>query len=433
MQNKPEEQTNQLRVLGDHCPASSIADDFNPLSASQMANPYPFYTRARKEEPIFFSPLANAWVVTRYDNVIAILKDHTRFSMLVAAEPAVKYTPETLRVLSGAIGPGVANLGNTDPPEHTRIRNSVSEAFTPRGVAKLESRMRAFANQLIDQFIGDGEAEIIDQLAYPYPTMVIGCLLGVPEADMEQTGAWVKDVAAFTFTNLPSEQQTEGARSVVAFQQYMRNLIEQRRADPQDDLVSDAITAINAGQVISNVDELVQTFCALLTAGIPTTANVISSCLYYLLSAPEHWQALVHDPTLIPSVIEEILRLDGPARGFFRVATQDVTLGEVALPKGSRVLTLISSANHDDAYFQDPELFNPCRKNPGHHLGFGHGVHFCIGAALARLDIRVALEQFCQRLPHLRLKSEQEIHYVSNFGKRGEKRGLKELYVQWDV
>jgi cytochrome P450 len=431
MPNKPEEQINQTSALG--CPVSSIANDFNPLSASYMANPYPFYARARKEAPIFFSPLANAWVATRYDDVVAILKDHKRFSMLKGATPTVRYTPETLRVLSGAISPAVATLGDTDPPEHTRIRSAVSEVFTPKGVAKLEPRMRAFANQLIDQFIKNGEVEIVHQFAYPYPTMIICSLLVGSEADAQQMEAWVNDVSLFVFTDLPPEQQTEYARSVVALQQYMRNVLEQRRANPQDDLASDAIGAIDVGKVKGNIDELVLTFCGLVTAGVPTSANLISSCLYYLLSTPEHWQAMVNDPTLIPSIVEETLRLDGPARGFYRMATEDVTLGEVTIAKGARVLTMISSACHDETHFPDPESFNPYREDPEHHLGFGQGPHYCVGAPLARLETRVALEQVSQRLPHLRLKTEREICYESNFGKRGEKRNLKHLYVEWDV
>jgi len=430
MLNKPEEQTNQMHALADHCPASSVVTDFNPLSASQVANPYPFFERARKEAPIFFSPLANAWVVSRYDDVMAILKDYTRFSSVGAAATAVtvRYTPETLRVLSSSINATVPALGNTDPPEHTRIRSSVSELFTPRGVARLEPRIRAIANQLIDQFIEDGAAEMVQQFAYPYPAKIILSLIGIPEAAIEQARVWAGDFFSLFFGNLPPEQQTESARSVVALQQYLRNLVEQRRADPQDDLASDLIRAVDADQAQLSVDELVQILSVLVIAGFETSASLISSCLYHLLSAPEHWQALVHDPTLIPSVVEETLRLDGPALGFFRVATQDVTLGEVTLTKGSRILVLVSSANHDEAYFQDPELFNPYRKNLG-HLAFGHGIHFCLGAALARLDVRVALEQFCQRLPNLRLKSEQEISYVSNIAKRG----LKQLYIQWDA
>ena len=424
MQNQPEDRISQMSALGDHCPSSSIANDFNPLSA----DPYPFFARARKEAPIFFSPMLNAWVVSRYDDVIAILKDPMRFSSVGAVTTAVRWTPETLSILSDTINPALPTLGNSDPPEHTRIRGSVNEVFTTRRVAKLEVRMRAFANQLIDQFIENGEAEMVLQFAYPYSTMVIFSLIGVPEAVMEQMRVWVEDFSALFFVNVPPEQQTECARSMVALQQYLKNLVEQRRADPQDDLASDLIRAIDVGQVELSIDELVQMFCVLVIAGIEMSAKLMSSCLYHLLSAPEHWQALVDNPTLIPSMVEETLRLDGSAPGFLRVVTQDVTLGEVILSKGSHVLVLVGSANHDEAYFQDPESFNPARENRG-HLAFGHGIHFCIGAALARLDMRVALEQVSQRLPHLRLKAGQEISYASNIAQRG----LKQLYVQWDV
>jgi cytochrome P450 len=427
MPNKPEEQTNQTSAL--RCPASSIADDFNPLSAAQIANPYPFFARARKEEPIFFSSLANAWVVTRYDDVQAILKDYTRFSSVRAAATAVRYTPETIKVLMATINPAVPTLGNIDPPAHTRIRSCVSEVFTPKGVARLEPRIRAFADQLIDQFIKDGEMEILQQFAYPYPARIILSLIGIPEAVIEQARVWARDFFELFFSNLPPEQQTECARSVVALQQYLRTLIEQSRRNPQDDLASDLVKAIDAGQAELSDEELVQIFCALVIAGFETSASLLTSCLYYLLSTPQHWQAIVHNPTLIPAAIEETLRLAGPALGFFRVATQDVTIGEVTLPKGSRILVSVGSANHDEAYFQDPEIFNPHRENLGPHLAFGYGIHFCLGAHLARLDVRIALEQFSQRLPNLRLKPEQEISYVSNIAKRC----LKHLYIQWDI
>jgi cytochrome P450 len=391
-------------------------------------NFYSFYTQARREEPIFFSPLLNMWVVRRYDDVKAILNDHLRFSSENALEQATNYTPETLEILRDAVPFSAVLLVNADPPRHTRGRACITKAFSARRVASLEPRIRQFADRLIDQFIADRQADLVTQFAYPHPMLTILSLIGVPEEDIEQVKAWCEDELALLFGLAPPERQAACARSFVAYQRYVADLIEQRRIAPQDDLTSDLLKAIDEGTAELSRDELIQMVAGLVAAGYETTANLLGGAAYHLLREPRHWQAICADPSRIPAVVEELLRFDSPSLGMFRFVTEEAEIGGVRLPQGARVHILFGSANHDEAYFANPEEFDPQRANVARHIAFGYGIHFCSGAALVRLEARVALEQLSTRLPSLRLAAGREAIYEPML----LARGLKHLAVEWD-
>lgn len=426
----PEEATTSSSQATDTASQSAptaIGNDFNPFSEANLANPDLFFARARKEEPVFFSPTMDVWVVTRYADVNAALQDPQRFSS-ASDDSGSNYPPEVQQLLSTDIVASAPRLVNLDPPEHTRLRQSVNRAFTPQRVASLAPTFRHFANRLIDQFIGDGQADFVLQFAHPYPKQVIFHLIGVPEADMEQVSQWVDARRELLFTRSP-ERQLACAHSLLAYHQYLRTLIEQRQVVPQDDFLSDFIQSAKEEQPNITMPQQVRMLSDLIAAGVETALNLIGNCLHFLLTERSYWQALQNDPDLLPKLVEELLRFDGSVTSVFRTTTQEVELGGVTLPKKAVLWIFLNSANHDEALFPHPERFDPHRDNLDRHLAFGGGVHLCLGAPLTRLEVRVALEALSQRLPSLRLVPNQTINYLSG----SVLRGVQHLLVEWDT
>jgi cytochrome P450 len=421
------EQTSTATMSG--CPFHSVGADFNPFSEAHNQNPYAFYARAQAEEPVFFSPMLQCWVVTRYDDIGMILRDMQHFTSVGVVAPVAEFTPEVKEILSAGIPPLVNSLISLDAPMHTRIRSSVNKSFSARRVAGFEPRIRQIADQLIDRFAADGQADLVSQFNYVFPASVIFDLIGVPEHELDRVKRWSDQFSELLFVPLSPEQQAECARGVVAFQQYVLDLIEQRRAAPQDDLISDLIGAIDRGEADISINELVELLLNIIFAGHETTTNLLGNCLGQVLTDRPLWQAIGQEPQLIRPVVEEAVRFNGPALGFFRIVAKPVEIGGVMLEPGARVFLLYSAANRDAAHFPKPDQFEPQRDNVGRHMGFGAGIHFCLGAPLARLEMRVALERLNARLPGLRLQSGQDLHYKINLAIHG----LERLLVEWDV
>ncbi|HEY0733271.1 MAG TPA: cytochrome P450 [Herpetosiphonaceae bacterium] len=410
------------------CPYHHVGADFDPLSPAHLADPYRFYAHARQEDPIFWSPFLQSWIITRYDDLLAILRDPQRFSSAGMIEGVVRYTPEVQAVLRTGMPFLVNSLANIDPPQHTRIRASVGKAFAARRINTFEPRIRQAVDRLIDQFIDHGHADLVEEFNYPFPALVIFDLIGVPEADLAQVRGWSSDVVELLFSPLSPERQLACAHSAIAYQRYVTALIEQRRAAPRDDLTSDLIRAIDAGEAHLSLEELVELLFDLVLAGHETTANLLGTCMAQLLGDSNVWRDIQAHPERIPNVVEEAVRFNGPALGFFRKTTESVVMSGVTLPEGARVFVLFSAANHDPAAFADPDTFQPQRE-AGRHLGFGQGIHFCLGAPLARLEMRIALETLSSRLPSLRLAPDQTLRYRPSL----TIRGLERLLVVWDT
>jgi cytochrome P450 len=411
------------------CPFHSIGTEFNPFSDAHTQNPYAFYARAHAEAPVFFSPTLQCWVVTRYDDVSDILRDTQHFTSKGIITPLVELTPEAKAILSTGIPPFVNALINLDAPLHTRIRSSVNKTFSARRVAGFEPRIRQIADHLIDRFAADGQADLVAQFNYLFPASVIFDLIGVPASELERVKRWSDQISELLFVPLSPEQQAECARGVVAFQQYIIELIEQRRAAPQDDLASDLIQAIDRGEADISIAELVELLLNIVFAGHETTTNLLGNSLAHVLTDRSLWEAMGREPHLIRPVVEEAVRYNSPSLGFFRIVANPVEVGGTILEPGERVFVLFSAANHDATSFAEPERFNPQRENGGRHVGFGAGIHFCLGAPLARLEMRVALERLNARLPGLRLEHNQELRYKPNL----TLRGLERLLVEWNV
>lgn len=409
------------------CPHHSVSTAFSPLSSEQCDNPYSLYARARREEPVFFSPDLRMWVVTRYDDVALILKDPRRFSSTGMFQSMLQYAPEVLELL----GPyfSVPQIISVDPPEHTRLRDSVNRVFTPRRITLLEPRVRELAHALVDRFAGTGRTDLVRSFSAPLPLFAIFELFGIPRVDAPRIGQIYDDTVLMLFGQLSREQQAVHAQSAQALFRYFSELMTERQAHPQDDVISDLCAAADHGGARLSFAEMLQMLFTITGAAQETTPNLLSTCVYRLLVERHHWQSILADPRLIPQVIEEALRRDSPTRALFRTATQQVELGGVSIPKGARLYLVLASANHDEAQFRTPEVFNPGREDAARHLALGYGIHYCIGAPLLRLKSKVALEVLSSRLPSLRLGPGQRTGYIPNLV--GPK--FKELWVEWEA
>ncbi|MGK4003224.1 cytochrome P450 [Sorangium sp. So ce1036] len=410
------------------CPVSRIGAEFNPFHGAQLEDPYPFYARARREEPVFYSPVTRLWYVTRYDDIVAVLRDPARFSSAQSVDLPLDFTPETREAIRTSYLSRCSLIDN-DPPSHTQIRRMVNKAFAARRIADLEARVRAIAADLIDRFAARGHADLVEELAFPLPMRVILSVLGAPEGDLGQLKRWSDDWMTLVAVQLTPERQREVVGRLLESERYWTSLIEERRARPRDDLLSDLVEASQEEQPPVPLLQLVNVCAVLVLAGHETTMNLLGLCVHRLLREPDALRLVGEDPANIPGAVEETLRADTSVHALMRTTTAPVEVGGVKLPKGAQLALLFASANHDEAHFQDGARFDLRREDATRHLAFGHGVHFCVGAPLARLEVRVALELLIERLPGLRLVPDQEITYVVN----PIHRGLKALQIAWDA
>jgi cytochrome P450 len=398
---------------------------FDPTLPEQRENPFDVLELARREQPVFYAEKFGLWVVTRHDDVLAVLKDHRSFS----SEGALKsspgaYPPEVLAVLAEGF-PEMPYIIEVDPPLHDRIRGLITKAFTPRRVAELEPRIDEIARELIDGFAADGEADIVERFAWPLPLRVLGELFGVPREDLERLHHWGMDWLLVQ-QDLPVERRVEHARGLVQMQRYFVELVERRIEEPTDDLVGALVAGRDEAEQPLSVVEIAGLPLDLMVAGHVTVTRAIGSTLNRMFAHPPLREHLL-DPAIAPKAIEEILRLEAPAQGLFRIAAEDVEIGGVTVPRGARVMAHFASANRDHCVFAQPDDYVPERGDVGKHLAFGKGIHFCIGAPLARLELGVSLPMLLERLPGLRPGAEtgerEEVFFA---------RGFRSLPVRWD-
>jgi len=390
---------------------------FNPLMPEFHSNPYPFYKALREEDPVHQSPFG-FWVCTRYDDAVMILRDPRfgREGMAKMMETRLGLTQDVSRA---------RDMLFQDPPDHTRLRALVSRAFTPRVVEVMRPDIQDIVNGLLDRVEGARAMDVIEDLAYPLPVRVICEMLGVPTSDQEVFKEWSTDIARSLDAGiLPADSDVvpKGRDARLALADYFRGLIAKRRKDPKPDLLSALIAAEEEGNKLSEA-ELVSTCMLLLIAGHETTVNLIGNGLLALLQHPDQFQMLRDNPELIQTGIEELLRFDGPVQRTGRMTTAEVEIGGKLIPKDSVVVSVIGAANRDPKQFAEPDRLDVTRKE-NRHIAFGFGIHFCLGAPLARLEGQVALGTLLRRMPKLTLASE-----TPEWRESSTLRGLKSLPV----
>ncbi|MCU1519752.1 MAG: cytochrome [Arthrobacter sp.] len=382
-----------------------VPDNDHPL------DPFPHYRRMRESAPVFHDEQSGSWHVFRYDDVQRVLTEHAVFSSRMGGDDP----SETGQLFA-------ASLISTDPPRHRQLRSLVTQAFTPRSVDALAPRISTLAAELLDGIASTGTADLIEELAYPLPVIVIAELMGIPAEDRNRFKQWSDVIVSQTRTGTENVDHHATNREMT---EYFLAMIEQRRSRPGSDLISNLLAAEIDGQKLS-VAELLGFCSLLLVAGNETTTNLIGNAVLCFTEAPGTIERLLAEPSLLPQAIEEVLRYRSPVQSMYRVTATDTTLGGLPIPAGAPLVAWIGSANRDERQFQRPERFD-IHRGPIRHLAFGQGIHFCLGAPLARLEARIALTAILSRLSGLSLAAGTHLERMEST----IIYGLKELPVRW--
>ncbi len=406
----------------DRCP---VRTDYDPFGPGMTQNPHEYYSLARKETPVFYSPTLGWWSVTRYDDVDVVVRNPGAFSSAMWF-PRNGSIPEELSDITPE-GIKDAALVQSDPPVHTRRRKLANQAFRPGLVAEYEPEIRRIAVTLIESVASDGQADLLQAFAAPLPYMVISQVLGLAHEDAARLRTWSQNMITLVTADLDQEALVGGWRQAIAFYRFIEDLVQERRQEHEDGFVTTLIEAREGDEPMLTDRELVALIRELIVTGHETTRNLIANLLQLVLSDPDLADAVSARPELAERAVEEALRLRG-GKGLFRRATEDVELNGAMVRSGDRLQVMWASANRDDATFDDPDRFDMTRPNSDRHLSFGRGTHRCIGAPLARLEARIVLQEVLGRLHGARL-----VRAEPEFAPSLAAQDLSRLDVVWEV
>ncbi|MFJ6738944.1 cytochrome P450 [Streptomyces sp. NPDC091279] len=389
---------------------------FDPWDPAFVADPYPAYAELRARGRVEYYEPSDQWLVPHHADVSALLRDRRlgrtyqhRYTYEEFGRTAPPAEHEPFHVLNDH---GMLDL---EPPDHTRIRRLVSKAFTPRTVERLRPYVRELAGKLVGDLVEAGGGDLLTDVAEPLPVAVIAEMLGVPEADRAPLRPWSAEICGMYELNPPQETARRAVRASVEFSEYLRGLIAERREKPGDDLISGLIAAYDEGDRLTE-QEMISTCVLLLNAGHEATVNATVNGWWALFRNPGQLAALRADPTLVPAAVEELMRYDTPLQMFERWVLEDIEIDGTTIPRGAEVALLFGSANHDPAVFAAPDRLDLTRKeNP--HISFSAGIHYCIGAPLARIELAASMRALLERAPALTLAAEPK--QKQNFVIRG--------------
>ena len=405
---------------------TDLATAFNPLDPSFHAVAESSLDQAHAV-PVFFAPAVDAWVVSRYADVDAVLKDTTNFSSRDVMSITDLLSPEVAEYFGDFI-PMEGSLIGVDEPAHARLRRVLSPAFTPARVSALGPSMQRTVDTILDGVASDGAVDLQSALSFPLAITTITRLIGIPDDETAEfrhaVESW-EELAISYISGYSIERQMELARPVMALHTRVNELLEERRRSPQSDLLSDIVAGEAPDQLTPR--EMLSLVPGLFLAGYRTTADALGLGMYHLLTHREHYEQLVADPARAPAFVEEMVRLDGPVFGIWRHVIHDTAIGDVIVPQGSKLYVSYWGANLDSARYALSQSFNPNRDHARLHLAFGRGIHACIGAPLARLELSIALESLARRFPNLDFAPGFTPEWVPNFFLRG----MRELRLVW--
>jgi cytochrome P450 len=407
--------------------------EVHPFDPAILESPWAFNARLRAEAPVYRDPHTGIFHVSSYELVLEALRNHAvysnRFAPSMGGALAGASADPELQELAKRAYPPVDTMLTADPPEHKRFRGLVNKAFTPRRVDRLEPEVERLADELIDAFLPAGECELLGEFAVLLPLTVIADQLGVPRSDLPRFKRWTDGFTAQLSGMATGEDAIEAVKRILEYQQYFAARLEECRARPRDDIISDLVRARLDGERPLDVPECLSIIQQLLVAGNETTAASIAEGVLLLIENPDQLALVRDDPELVPNLVEEVLRLTTPTANMWRKAKETSALGGVEIPEGSMLLLRYASANRDETRFEDPDRFDVRRPNAGEHLAFGHGIHFCLGAMLARKEMNVAFRRLLARLDGLRLAPG---HGPPRHKPSVLLRGLAELHIAFD-
>lgn len=384
-------------------------ESYNPFDPAVQENPWHYYSLLRREAPVYRDPHTGITMVSSYALVSEVLKNWQVYSNRFAQAMAGSLDQDPERLPSGGYERGwmpVDTMLTADPPAQKRFRSLVDGAFRLKRVRSLEPRMRAIADELVDAFIERGRVELREEFAVPVPLTIIAEQLGVPASELATFKRWSDGFVKQLGGMASAEEQEEASRLILEFQRYFSKIVEARRAEPRDDIISDMVNASVDGERSLNMAESLSILQQLLVAGNETTASTICEGARLLAENPDQLAKLRADPALIPNAVEEILRHATPTSNMWRVVTEDTELGGVEIQKGAMLMVRYAAANRDEAVFPEPDRFDVERSNAREHLAFGLGIHYCLGAQLAKAELNKSLEVLTTRMKSFRIAAD---------------------------
>ena len=400
-------------------PYDAALEAYSEYDPQLLANPYPLYHQLRTEDPVHWSDALGCWLITRFDDVVSALRDHGRFSSNRMSS-FMGQLPEAAQDEAQPLRDYLSKfIGLLDPPDHTRIRKLVHKAFEPNVVQRMRPWIQKIVDDLLDEVHQQGRMDVIRDLAYPLPVTVIARIIGLPEEDRAQFKKWSDDIVAFLGSGHAMPDRAEIAqRSMFEFTDYYRDIMAERRRNPKDDLISVLLAAEEDGEKLTE-QELLATCVTLLAGGHETTTNLIGNGILALLRHPDELRKLKDDPSLVESAAEELLRYDTPIQRAERRAAEDIELRGSHIEKDQRVFLVVGAANRDPLEFPDPDRLDICRE-PNPHVAFGFGIHYCVGAPLARMEAPIAINAVLRRMPNMQLTGDT-LDWHENLAIRGVK------------
>ncbi|MFZ0301692.1 MAG: cytochrome P450 [Terracidiphilus sp.] len=380
-----------------------VSDEF-------LDDPYPLLRQLQEQEPVYWSETIGGWIVTRYDDIVPTFRDVAHFSNYGRFAKTVEYLPpeDRQKLAPFEIHYRQKSLLQSDPPDHTRLRALMVKPFNAVSIEAMRPKIIKIVNDVIDSVESRGQMDVIRDLAYPLPFSVLGVIMGLPGDRQEEIKHWADEILLFQGVNRPTVELLERSQAaLLAMRSYLKELVDDKRQNPAGDVISQMVRAEAEGNRLTE-QELVYTCVTIMGAGHETTTSLIGNGLYTILNHPEQWQKLRENPSLMTSAIEEMLRYESPVARQPRVIKYDIELGGMNLRKGQVAFQMLNAANRDPDYFTDPDTFNIERQN-NKHLAFGMGIHFCLGAGLARTEAQEVFKAIMERLPDIQLASKKAV------------------------
>lgn len=398
---------------------------YDPMAPAVQQDPFPYYALLRREAPVYRHPKTGMFFVSRLDSVRHVLAEPLVFSSQMAnaqTQSSSSAVAKELKKIAAEGYPPRNTMLTADPPLQTRYRKSVGRAFTTKRIQSVEPTLREISQELLSAWPTRGRVDFANSFAVPFPVQSIAKVLGMRDDVVGNIKRWSDDSVAALGVRITDERRLEAARGLIELQHYWAEEMKDRRESPRDDFLSALCRATieDANGEVRELDipEMISIVTQLMVAGNETTTKLLNEIVRLLCENPQEWERLRAEPARIPAVVEEGLRMASPNQGLFRHVTEDVELDGVEIPKGSTIWVMFGAANRDERFFEEPDRFDPDRKNLREHVALGHGAHFCIGAPLARLEARVALEELAKRVEHVSLP-DQELAYEPSFILRG--------------